>query len=341
MRHRSLRSFAAAAFAGFAALALAAAVPARAEPVKIRAGWIIAPASLIPILFAKEGIAKHNGKSYVLEPIYFRASPLQITAFSAGDIDMAAFGYSSFPLAVLNAGLSDLRIIADEIEDGAKDYYSSEFMVRKDSGINKVEDLKGKTLATNGIGSGVYMAMTAMMNQHGLQEKRDYTVVETPFPTMKAILMDKKADLITGSLPLALDPELRAMAKTLFRSRDAMGRSELSFWTMRASFIEKNRAAVLDFMEDSIRAIRWYIDPANRKEAVEIVAKFMKQPPERFESWLFTKNDWYRDPDLLVDLDALEKNVALVRKLGLVKTDLDVKKYSDLSLVKEAAQRIK
>ena len=36
-----------------------------AEPLKIRIAWIAAPANLAPILFTKEGIARHLGKSYV------------------------------------------------------------------------------------------------------------------------------------------------------------------------------------------------------------------------------------------------------------------------------------
>jgi len=97
--------------------------PAAAQaPVKIRAGWITTPASLIPLLFLKPEVTAHQGKSYVFEPIYFASSPLQITAISQGELDLAAFGYSSFPLAIENAGLSDLRIIADEIQDGAPGY---------------------------------------------------------------------------------------------------------------------------------------------------------------------------------------------------------------------------
>ena len=74
-----------------------------AEPVKIRAGWVVAPASLIPVLFAKPGLARHQGKSYVLEPVYFSASPAQITAMSVGELEIAALGFSSFPFAVQNA----------------------------------------------------------------------------------------------------------------------------------------------------------------------------------------------------------------------------------------------
>jgi sulfonate transport system substrate-binding protein len=113
-----------------AALAAAAGHPAFAQgPVKIRAGWITTPASLVPLLFLKPGVAKHHGKSYTFEPIYFSSSTLQITALSQGELDVAGFGYTSFPLAIQNADLSDLRIIADEIQDGAPGYYSTPYFV--------------------------------------------------------------------------------------------------------------------------------------------------------------------------------------------------------------------
>jgi sulfonate transport system substrate-binding protein len=41
------------------------------------------------------------------------------------------------------------------------------------------------------------------------------------------------------------------------------------------------------------------------------------------------------------DLDALERNVALVKELGLIGADTDVKKYSDLTVLDDAAKRLK
>jgi NitT/TauT family transport system substrate-binding protein len=314
---------------------------ARAEPLKIRAGWVTTPASLVPVMFAKQGLAKHLGKSYVFEPIYINASPRQITAIAAGELDIAALGFSSFPFAVANAGLTDLRIITDEIQDGGPDRWSTLYMVRKDSGIQTVADLKGKVVAVNGLGSGVHMALTAMLQKHGLQDKRDYIVIEAPFPTMKAVLAERKADLIVGGTPFAFDPELVAISRTLFTQRDAIGPSELSFWTARADFLAKHRAVMIDLLEDKLRAVRWYLDPANRQEAISLIAAFMKQPPARFEGWLFAKNDFFRNPDGIVDLDALQNNVNLMRQIGVLKADLEAAKYADLSLVKEAAQRLK
>ena len=228
-------------------------------------------------------IAKHYGKSYTFEPVHFASSNLQITAISQGEIDIAAFGYTSFPLAIQNGGLADLRIIADEIQDGAPGYYSTPYFVRKDSGIDKIEDMKGKVAATNGLGSGVDIAMRSALHKHGLQATRDYTMIEAPFPAHKAILKEKKADLVVGVLPFSYDPELNEFARPLFNTQSGIGRIALSFWAARKGFIDKNRAALVDLMEDYGAVLRWYYDPANHKEAVALTAGFLKRPPAAFE----------------------------------------------------------
>jgi ABC-type nitrate/sulfonate/bicarbonate transport system substrate-binding protein len=322
-----------------AALILALIQPAAAEPVKIRIGWITAPASLVPMLFLKPGIAKHNGKSYTFEPTNFGSSNLQITAISQGEIDIAAFGYTSFPLAVQNGGLADLRIIADEIQDGAPGYYSTPYFVRKDSGIEKIEDMKGKVAATNGLGSGVDIAMRSALNKHGLQVTRDYTMIEAPFPAHKAILKEKKADLVVGVLPFSYDPELNEFARPLFNTQSGIGSIALSFWAARKGFIDKNRAALVDLMEDYGAVLRWYYDPANHKEAVALTAGFLKRPPAAFESWLFTNKDFYRDPDGKPDLQVVQSSIDKVKELGFIKETLDVSKHADLTIVDEAAKR--
>jgi sulfonate transport system substrate-binding protein len=322
------------------ALAVAFGAPALAEPVKIRIGWVVTPASLAPILFNEPGVAKHLGVSYIFDPIFISASPAHITAIAAGEIEIAALNFASFPLAIENAGLTDLRIVCDELEDGYDDYVTGQYMVLNDSGIKTGADLKGKTLAVNGLGTGVDLGLRTNMLKFGLHYPGDYNLVEVPFPNMKAVLLEKKVDLNTEALPFMYDPELNAKAHTLFTLKEGLGGAELSMWVMRKDFIDKNRAAVLDLLEDTVRAYRWYHDPANHKEAVDILAKFTKLPPERLD-WAFTKRDDYRDPNGIVDMAALQRNVDDVYKLGFIKSALDVSKYADLSLVKEAAARIK
>ena len=111
-----------------------------------------------------------------------------------------------------------------------------------------------------------------------------------------------------------------------------------AMWIARKRFIEKNLAALTDFMEDSLRIARWYLDPANHKEVMEICARITRQPAERF-TWVFTDKDNYRDRNMVPDLAALQRNVDLTHDLGFVKASFDVKKYADLSLIEEAAKR--
>lgn len=328
-----------AALAAFAATLVPA--TGRAEPVKIRIGWLLVPAEITPILFPVPGIARHAGQSYVLEPQRFQASPLMISALANGDLDVAPFGYSSFALAVENAGLTDLRIFADEDRDGVGQHFTTQYMVRKDSGISAVADLKGQVFASNAAGSIGDMPVRFMLRRNHLDTNRDVTIVEAALPNMNAMLLDKKADLIISVLPFYLDPQLQGAAHTLFTSREAMGPTEISFLTASQKFLGAHHAAMVDFLEDYLRALRWYTDPANHDAAVKAVAQFTKIPPERFASWAFTPKDYYRDPLARVDTAALQKNVDVQHKLGFLKTRLDVKPYVDPSLAAEAAKRLK
>ena len=130
-------------------------------------------------------------------------------------------------------------------------YFSNQYFVRKDSGIKKIEDLKGKVLATNSVGSGVDIAMKAGLKKHGLLDKRDFTVIEAPLPTMTAMLNDKKADLVTAVMPFALNPMLNQIGRPLFDQTEGLGASQFVFWMVRQSYIDKHRAALVDCMEDT------------------------------------------------------------------------------------------
>jgi NitT/TauT family transport system substrate-binding protein len=280
------------------------------------------------------------GKSYVLETIRYQGTPQMITAIANNELEISNLAYSSLAIAIENAGLDDLRVIADEFQDGVTGFATNEWAVLKDSPIQKVEDLKGKIIATNAAGSAVDIAARAMLKKHGLEDKRDYTIVEAPFPTMKAMLQEKKVDLAPYVLPFSFDPALKQIARPLFSSKDAVGVSQFIIWAARQSFIDKNRAAMVDFMEDMLTIERWFMDPKNHKEVTEIAGKMMKAPPERFD-WLFTKQDYYRNPDMLPDLKALQSNINLTHQLGFIKAPMDVSKYTDLSLVQDAAKRLK
>lgn len=318
---------------------------ARAEPLKLRVGWAVVPSQLTSIIFMKKDILKHYGTSYTFEPIKFRGSAPQITALAAGELDLAALAFSSVGLAIQNAHMDDIRVVADLYQDGIEGYRTSEYMVLADGPIQTIEDLKGKVLGVNAFGSGTDIPLRAMLRKHNLEDKRDLTVIETAIPTMPAMLADHKVDLIALPLPFTANPQVRSTTRTLFTEGDAMGITQLGMWAARAPFIAAHRAALVDFMEDALRAERWYFDPANHKEAVEICVKVTKVPAERWDTWLFRKDgqagDYYRNPDGKPDIPALQLAVNAQKDLGTLKDTIDVNKYVDLSLAEDAAKRLK
>ena len=321
---------------------LAALAPTTAAPVKLRIGWVVAGADAPFQLFGPKGVAVHEGVTYEIEGVHFNGTPTMITALATGDIDLAPLAYSSFPLAVENAKMDDLRVISDVFQDGVPDYYTNEFMVLKDGPIKTLADLKGTVVATNLAGSAVDIAMRSMLAQHGINPKSDVTIIEVPFPNQKPQLLEKKVTLIAAVRPFSADPELRAAARTLFTQQEAIGRSQMIIMTGRAPVLEKNRAAIIDFLEDHIREVRWFTDPAHHDEAVKHLADFTKQPVERFASWAFTKKgDFYHDPAGIPDLKALQANITQTNKLGFIPAALDAQKYSDLSFIDAAGKRLK
>jgi len=313
---------------------------AAAEPLQVRVSWTAPVSDWASIWLEKKDLARNYGKSYAFEAVRYRGTPPMITALANNELEIASLAYSTLPIAVENAGMDDMRVICDNFEDGYEGYYSNEYDVLADGPIHKVEDLKGKVIAINAAGSAVDIAIRAMLHQRGLEANRDYTIIEAPFPAMRAMLAEKKADIIAAVPPFSFDPELKKIARPLFTSKDALGLSQFIMWTARKPFIDAHRAVLVDLLEDSLRIIHWYMDPQNHDAVEQIAGRVTKQPPSQF-GWVFTKADYYRNPQMLPNLDALQKNVEVTHELGFVHAKLDVKSHADLSMIEEAAKRLK
>ena len=113
-------------------VAVALSDAARAEPLVIRNSYVVPVSNWEPLLVAKKDLAKHWGKSYVMEAVRYQGTPPMITALANGELEIANLAYSTLGIAIQNAGISDLRVISDEFRDGVPGYFSNQFFVRKD-----------------------------------------------------------------------------------------------------------------------------------------------------------------------------------------------------------------
>jgi sulfonate transport system substrate-binding protein len=324
-------------------LVLAFVTDARADGVAIRIGWAQAPGHLAPLfdlLAAKHAtIMPHQGKSYDASAIHFCGSTPQIQALAVGELEIAAFAPSSLTLAIANAGL-DVRIVSDVIQDGLPGHYDEPFIVRKDSPIKTITDIKGKRVATNAIGSASDNAMRMGFRKQGVQDK-DITTVEADFANMVPMIESEKVDLVALMPQFIHRVDALGKYRTLFTASEARGGpAQTVIWVMRADFIAAHRAALVDFFEDHIRAVRWFLDAKNREEALAIAMQATKQPRADLD-YAFTDADFYRSPDLVPDVAAAQREIDDSFKLGLLPKSVTLSpRYVDLSMVNEAKRRL-
>jgi sulfonate transport system substrate-binding protein len=331
------RTFAAACYGAV----LCAAVSAAADPLQIRIGWATTPTHIQPLIDELQKrhpeIFQHFGKTYVAEGLRFNGSTPQIQALAIKELEIAAFGPSAVALAVNNAQL-DMRVVGDVFQDGRPGFATVHYAVLADGPVHKVEDLKGRRVASNAIGSFGDSTMRVMLHKHGVTDL-DVTTIEVNFGNMPAMLEAQKVDLIN------LVPQFNAYLtngkfRVLFTAHDAQGISQAQVWAMRADFIKDHRPELIDFFEDHIRALRWFLEPENHVEAVAIAQSVTKAHTEDVD-YVFTANDSYRSPDALPDIPATQKAIDNDLSLGIIPKGITIApQYVDLSLAEEAKRRV-
>ncbi|MBT9292510.1 phosphate/phosphite/phosphonate ABC transporter substrate-binding protein [Prosthecodimorpha staleyi] len=133
-----------------------------------------------PAVYAKvwEGFLEHmatvTGKRVQFFPVQSNAA--QIEAMRAGRLHVAAFNTGSNPLAVNCAGFRPFAMMASKTGDFG---YKMEFITYPGSGIEKIEDIKGKKMAfTSETSNSGFKAPSALMrDQFKMEAKRDFEPV--------------------------------------------------------------------------------------------------------------------------------------------------------------------
>ena len=71
-----------------AALSIFAVSAASAEPVTLKVNYSAIPPHLIPAIFMKKDLIKHEGKSYKIKFVFTRGSAIVMQALAANEMDL-------------------------------------------------------------------------------------------------------------------------------------------------------------------------------------------------------------------------------------------------------------
>lgn len=292
------------------------------KPVTIRMGWGIPGEEIKYVMMGHPEVAKNLGKAYKIEWQQFSGTALGVQGLAAGTLDCATVG----GLSVAN-GLdkgADIVILGEFIEERAP-YFETPWVVRKDSGIDSLDDLKGKTVATNAVGGSTdYLQDFYIEQQAGLKPGRDYKKVEVPFGQMQETLLSGRVDLGLFPQPFYGAVNATGDVKPLFRLTDQIEQFVQLLNGCRRDFIDDNQDAVEKFQADWANVAHWIKDPANRAEVIKASAAATKIPADVLDHFLLTKQDYFRPSSGAVSVDALQDEWDFFRARGGIKQDLKV-----------------
>ena len=201
-------------------------------------------------------------------------------------------------------------------------------VARKDAGLGKVEDLKGRKIAAI-VGTSTFFDVRALtLKGYGLDLQKDTQIVTaTAPPDMVTLLAKKEVDAIVAWQPITDQVVLRGegvyLAKQIDLWRKATGRPT-GFpvhvcYLVHQEFLQKNPAIARDLNDAQKDAVDiWYQKP---QRAQEIVAEVTKLPPQVIEvAHRETVKMLHGLPDEQVD--TLIVQLKINKEFGFLKSDL-------------------
>jgi ABC-type nitrate/sulfonate/bicarbonate transport system substrate-binding protein len=295
-----------------------------AEPVTLRLGYGGAAEEQLYLLIAKPELGKNHGKAYKLDATRFQGSDKRAQAFEAGAIDLADGG----AIGVLFAAAEGVtaKIIVSLARESSRGF-STAYYARADSPIKSVSDLKGKVVGINGFFTSGHLWLKAALEKHGLSDK-DVTITPVPFPAMQEALKAGKIDVGQFPQPFAALLEKNDKVVKIFDAKYGVPfDEELNVLVGKDEFLKKNATAVRALVEDLQATTRFYLERPREARQILIDTRMVRATPDVY----LDMNDYYRDPSLRPDVDALAKMQEFQVKAGFQKKSVDVGSLVDLS----------
>src|SRR5712691_7824156 len=184
----------------------------------------------------------------------------------------------------------------------------------------------GVIFAINGFYTSGHLWLKAALEKNGLVES-DVTITPVPFPAMQEALDAGKVDVGQFPQPFAALAEKRMKLRKIFDGKYGIPfDEELIVLVGKDEFLKKNAGAVRGMLEDLAAATRFYLEKPREARQLLIDSKMVRVDPDVY----MTMNDYYRDPGLRVDVEALENMQAFQIKAGFQKKQADVRSLVDL-----------
>jgi NitT/TauT family transport system substrate-binding protein len=263
--------------AGLSAAALELAIPqltrvTKAQtPQRVRIGYL--PVNVELAAYSESvNFWKEDG----LDVQFVRADggPAILQALASGDLPVGDFGLAP---AVVSATKGFPFYFLTLMTIATPDHPLDRIMVLMDSPIKKFQDLSGKTLAINQLGTMPDAALGAAGKVYGLAKDK-IRLVPIPYPNMPQVLAQKQVDAIYPFPPGDSIAEVRFNARTLTETKDFIPYLGFTTLAVHRDFASGNPETVKKLVRGAIKTDRWI--GANPDDARTAANKFLNIPED-------------------------------------------------------------
>lgn len=216
-------------------------------------------------------------------------------------------------MALINAKNSGLSVIGvADIQSAFNESPLEEFFVRKDSNINSIQDLKGKTIAINLVKSSFHYTWVLALKNAGMKET-DVNFVTIPFSEQESALMSGMVDAIGLMQPYTKSARNNNELKTLYNAVDCFGERQFCEIFMNETWANKNVDKATKFVSAIVKACKWVEE--NQLEAKQIISKYSGVSVENIDDYKFQENakcveeDCQYWIDFMIEYEGVSSNI--------------------------------
>jgi ABC-type nitrate/sulfonate/bicarbonate transport system substrate-binding protein len=311
-----------------AALALSAwSGIAAADPLLIQIGHGPAGEEQLWLMKARPDITPNQGKLYNLEWHLFGGAEPRFKAFDAGDLDIATTSGAA-ALFAASKGIPFKLIASISME--SKKGFNAHFMVREDSPIHTLADLKGRIMAVNAYKSGTELWERIAAVKGGLDPDKDVKFAVVGFPSMGNAVRSKLVDVGSFGGVFYYDETRQGGLRTLFTTKDMIPEDEeLQMIMTHQAFIDAHREVVKAFLADFVASTKWFTEHTQEAREDLIKSQMVMLKPEEF----LPSPEMYRKPSGKPSIADLEVQQDILLKYGFQTSKVKVADYVDDTLV--------
>lgn len=295
---------------------------------KVKIGWNYHMGNSSAVVADEKGLFKKQGLDAEVKS--FASGPAVSRALATKEIDLAYVGFLPTYHDMMRGGLS-VTVVAKA------SYGLGSILVRKDSGINRLKDLKGKKVAGSRKNSGNDVILRAFLLRElgGLDPEADVQVIPMAEEGKGDVVMSKQVDGAMTVEPFTTQYLLGGQTRVIVNTVDAAPHHPWYVVVVRTDFLKENRDAVVRALRAHVEAVKFLT--SSPAEANDLIARAFKQDGVTTEIARLARERVGFDYAISdKDMEFFEREIGWSRSLGIAKGPQKAADLVDLSLLKEA-----